>query len=224
MGGTEGYDSPKWLKPGDAVEVDIARLEHFAERMNRELKDSFQPSFEVGINPMVQKLAKLSPFGKGGLGEGQLFRAYHGQSLGAVAKMLADVELSLMALGLAARSIAADYAGGDAMSKATIDDVSSAFAPTEGKQQSLAGLIEEGRKKAEADGSKQLPVADKTVPPADPDAFEDRCQTTADTNPGPVRGTETIGAGTDGEFVIRYDDEGVETRFPQNDIPRPPRP
>ena len=52
--------------------------------------------------------------------------------------MTADVQKGLIAISLAAISIAAEYSSGDALSKATIDDVSAAFAAGEGKSESLS--------------------------------------------------------------------------------------
>ncbi len=75
---------------------------------------------------------------------------------------------------MAAMSIAAEYSTGDALSKATLDDVSQAFAPTDAKAETLSSLMEKAQKgEATKVGGEdvQLPESvtnyDDSVPPAD---------------------------------------------------------
>src|SRR5829696_1057147 len=90
-------------------------------------------------------------------------------------QMSAGVKTNLMAISFAAMSIAAESSTGDAMSKATVDDVSEAFAPTEANVETFSSLIEKGQRGEETkvDGHDvQIPESvqnnqDNDVPPAD---------------------------------------------------------
>jgi hypothetical protein len=116
-----------WLT--DNVQVQISSLQQFAEAIGKELSTNFIPSFDAGIKPM---LTILAPMGKGGLQEGLYVGSRHDGVRTAIMAMCGDAQKGLMALQMAAMSIAAEYMSGDALSQATHEDVMDAFAPLEG--------------------------------------------------------------------------------------------
>ncbi|BCJ59700.1 hypothetical protein [Micromonospora endophytica] len=119
-----------WLV-NEEIKVDIQRLKDFAEAVRKELESNFQPSYENGLRPM---LAERAPFGDGGLKEAAFFGERHEDSRMAVMQLMADVMRGLASLSGAARAISAEYADGDAMVKATHDDVFNAFTDVDGQQ------------------------------------------------------------------------------------------
>jgi hypothetical protein len=210
-----GPSTPSWIKDDDSVEVDINRLEDFALRVKRELELNFGPSFEHGILPNLKDLAKKAPFGRGGLPEGKIFQASHVKNLEAVVQMMADVQKGLLAISLAANSIAAEYSSGDALSKATIDDVSAAFAPVEGKGESLSSLLNKAAAE-EPKGDVKLPAAIVNNEKAEPADLSQRDEDYG----SEVRPSITIAEGESNEYYIPADDENIETRKPGSDAPK----
>jgi hypothetical protein len=213
-----GSSTPSWIKDDESVEVDIKRLEDYALRVKRELELNFAPNFEHGIMPNLKDLARKAPFGKGGMPEGRVFQTFHVKNLEAVVRMMGDVQKSLLAISLAANSIAAEYSSGDALSKATLDDVSAAFTPVEGKGQSLDDLLNKAKAKGEAtpDDKVKLPdsvVNNQNAEPADLSQKDDSYGSQ-------VRPEIVIAAGEANPYIIPADDEGIETRKPGSDAPR----
>lgn len=215
-----GNSTPSWIKDDASVEVDIERLEDFALRMRKELELNFQPSYEHGILPNVKELSRKAPFGKGGLPEGLIFREFHSKNLEAALLMIGDVQKSLLAISMAAMSIAAEYSTGDALSKATLDDVSQAFRPTDAKAETLSSLMEKAQKgEATTVGGEEIKLPesitnnDDSVEPANlnEDSNEDG---------GDVRGESTIAEGEANPYYVPADSEGVEVRKPQDQIPQ----
>ena len=216
-----GSTGPSWIKDDQTVEVDINRLEDFGTRVMRELDLNFRPSFEHGIMPNLKALSKKAPFGRGGLPEGVIFNEFHAKNLEAVMRLAGDVQLSLMAISLAAQSIAAEYSAGDALSKASLDDVSNAFSPTEGKTETLAGLLEKGKK------GEPLVVEGKEIPlPKTVDTGGDVEPANLDVSnndgayDGEVRGESVIGQDGTNPYHVPGDSEGVEVRNPSAQIPK----
>jgi hypothetical protein len=210
-----GPSTPSWIKDDDSVEVDINRLEDFALRVKREVDLNFGPSFDGGILPNIKDLAKKSTFGRGGLPEGRIFQAYHAKNLEAMIMMMSDVRKSLLAISLAANSIAAEYSSGDALSSATLDDVSAAFYPVEGKGETLQGLLDKAAK-GETEGEIKLPESVVNAQNAEPADLtpEDKDYGTD------IRPEIVIAEGEANPYVIQADDENIEIRKPGSDVPQ----
>jgi len=162
--GGGGKPSDAWTPvDGDGIKVDINGLTDFVEALGKELKDQFEVNLKQGIEPMLRVRA---PFGGGTLKEGQFFQQMHVRDLGAVAELLKEATLGLNAINSAAFAIAVDYLGSDALSSATVDDVSKAFNPGDGVK-SLQSQI--AADPAAANGTD---ASDVTVPSSPPPDFE----------------------------------------------------
>jgi hypothetical protein len=134
-----------WLVTGNAVKADIHSLHTFAEALRTELKDHLAASMKNGITPLA---AAAAPFGAGKLPEGAFFRTQHINNVNAIHDLLAAVQKGIMALAVAADSIAWEYGDADATSKATYDEVLGLFTPKAGDT-TLADLAAQ----AEAEGN-----------------------------------------------------------------------
>ncbi|WP_341718052.1 hypothetical protein QQG74_30430 [Micromonospora sp. FIMYZ51] len=119
-----------WLV-NEEINVDIQQLKDFAEAVRRELEGNFQPNYENGLRPM---LSTQAPFGSGGMQEATFFRGRHDDSRLAVKLLMDDVIRGLVSLSTAAESISAEYLDGDAMARATNDDVHNAFRGVDGQE------------------------------------------------------------------------------------------
>lgn len=210
--GEGGGGQPGWLANDASVKVDVNRLEDFATRVNGELEKNFQPSFQNGIQPLMQELAQ-APFGMGGLREGKMFGAAHTMNLQAAGQMLGDVQKSMMAISMAASDIAREYGGGDALNQATLDDVRDAFGGSAGGQ-TLDSILA-----AQNGGDTAgIPVSQRAV-----DAMQagENAANPADTGTGgdrdALRSGENIGSGP-GSLRLAGDNEGIETRHPEDEV------
>jgi hypothetical protein len=198
--------------PADAkIEVDLNSMRDFAEHIEKELNEFFMKNVTEGIRPMLQVAVAWG----GGLQEGAFFRKMHDRNKVAAGKMLADAGKGLAALAFAAAAIAADYASGDDLSKATVDDVNNAFYPMDSNK-SLNAL----RNQNSADGGKNTnPAAsdDPTGTAGDPASGVDlhNHDNPGDTGaldaPTNADGSTTIDPNKPGQYVIPGDDEHVTT-------------
>jgi len=212
--GSGGGGRPAWLADDASIKVDINGLDDFATRIQGEMEKNFTPSIEAGIKPMMAEAAR-APFGEGGLREGQAFKSAHNLNLQAVGQLLGDVSKSLQAIHLAAAAIAREYGGADALSKATFDDVMDVFTAMPAGGSESAANAPEGQVTPDLEAAARENVPGAEGPPADVvggDAGVAR----------PPHG-DVIAAGQPGEYHISGDNEGVESRNPAGDFPRPPR-
>lgn len=180
--------SEPWLH--QTVNVNVSSVQDFALRVQAEFTDNFTPSLSEGVQPMLS----AQPSYTGGLNEGEYFRGMHQKHVKAAMYLINDVTLGLQALSRAAAAVATEYAYGDALSEATVDDVYESFIPTaEQRDQSPT----------EEPDPLSDPTAELDLPPevTDPDAYE---SSGSDDGEG-----EAIAEGGPGEFEIRDDDERV---------------
>lgn len=171
-------------------------------RVQAEFTDNFAPSVSEGIMPMMS----AQPSYMGGLNEGEYFRGMHTKHVKAAMHLINDVTLGLQALSRAAAAVAVEYAYGDALSEATVDDVYESFIPTpEQRTQSPTG---------EPDPLSD-PTAEVELPPefTNPDAY-DSDEPERDDGEG-----RFIAEDESGEFEIEDDDEEVFENV--DDVPQP---
>jgi hypothetical protein len=198
-----------WTPEEAKIEVDLNSLQDFAMHIQSELDQFFMKNVTDGIRPMLQVTVSWG----GGMNEGSFFRQMHDRNKTAVGKMLADAGKGLAAIAFAAHAIAVDYAAGDDLSKATVDDVNNAFYPLDSSK-SLDAL----RNQNSQDGGKNTNPAASDDPtgtagndlhnhdnPGDTGALDG-------TNNGD--GSTTIDQGKPGQYVIPTDDEHTNTANP----------
>jgi len=190
-----------WVPENTSIEVDLNSLRDFADHIGKELSDFFDKNVTDGIRPM---LTVRAAWGGGGLKEGSFFSAVHDRNRKAAGLMLADVHKGILALASAAASIAADYASGDALSSANVDDVNHAFNPLDGTKSldSLTNTNNGGTTSTAADqGGANADSHDHGRDnPGDPSALD------GPTNPD---GSVTIDGGKPGQYVIPGDNEAM---------------
>lgn len=180
---------------GDGIKVDINGLLDFVEALGKEMKDQFDVNLKQGIEPMLRVRA---PFGGGTLKEGQFFQQMHVRDLAAVGKLLQDASLGLAAINSAAFAIAMDYRGSDALSSATVEDVTKAFNPGDGVkslQSQIAG---------DPGAANVTDVSDATIPSSPPPDFEVPVDPAAAVDPFNPDGKQVIGDGA-GKYTIPED-------------------
>jgi hypothetical protein len=207
-----------WLVGDDAgekVQVSINSLNEFAKAIGQELSANFMPSFNAGIKPLANIRA---PMGGNDLLEGLWARGRHQDAVSAVLQMCAQAQQGLMALQMAATSIALEYMSGDALAQATHEDVMDAFAPLDGNV-TLQGIL---------NGTQEIPAAytegqddqggeekkDPVVPEGmdNPESYEDFKGDDGDDtgDGGPDRpddyGSHTYGEGA-GAYTVDADNE-----------------
>jgi len=203
-----------WTPEEAKIEVDLNSLQDFAQHIEKELSDFFMKNVTDGIRPMLQ----VSVSWGGGMQEGSFFRKMHDRNKTAAGKMLADAGKGLAAIAFAANAIAMDYASGDDLSKATVDDVNNAFYPMDSSK-SLEAL----RNQNSQDGGKNTnPAAsnDPTGTGTDPTAGTDLHNHDNPGDTGALDGTTntdgsaTIDPDKPGQYVIPGDDEHTNTANP----------
>jgi hypothetical protein len=161
-GGDMGKSTDPW-QPVDQspIKVDISGLQDFVKLLNDELKNDFTVNMNQGVKPMLQVVPGL-----GRLNESAFFQQAHALARVAIIGLLRDVPIGLEALSSAATSIYYEYAGGDNLSAAQVDDVNNAFSPPPGT------MTLRQKFKLDDDGTSQDPGQDQdpgqpaTPPPA----------------------------------------------------------
>ncbi|WP_305789931.1 hypothetical protein [Symbioplanes lichenis] len=190
--------SPGWLANGN-IEVDVQSLRDFAKAVEAEVNNNFGPSFQQGIMPMLQVAA---PFGTGGMEEAKFFKGQHDHSRDALSQMLQDVQKGLIALHLAASSIAGEYSDGDATNSADIADVVNVFNPQDGKP-SLSSLQEQAQQEQRGEDGQ---ATDQGIPPqaqGEPKSADGQ-------NPAfDPYAQQIVAEGESGQYIVGADDEGV---------------
>jgi hypothetical protein len=189
-----------WLHDDTSIEVDVTSLKDFAARMDGELRQNFNPSMTEGLQPVM---GAAPMFGGGGLKEGQFYGTIYSQRITELGMFLQDVVLGFQAMSAAAMSISAEYASGDALSAATVNDVFDIIYPSSNQENTLRKAIE----KAQADAEAGEPGAtDPTAHvPGQPGSGDAPPPTEDDEGGG-----RTLAEGKPGEFHIPADEENVD--------------
>lgn len=196
-----------WIPTNTSIEVDIQRLEDFATLVQRELNENLGKNVDEGITPMLTLEAR---FGDGTFKEGSYLRQIHDRSRTAVLKLLADLQMGLMALSTGAQAIARDYAGGDALSSATMDDVRDAFHPLDQNNTLQGWLAQASTQPAGGNGDPAGPAADEEFAPWERHYTNDAQTRLAESTDSMTAGDEVVIAeGKPGEYVIQADDDNV---------------
>ncbi len=200
MGLDNGPAGPAWLA-SENIEVEISQLDDFAKAIEQELSQNFKPSFQQGIVPM---LAVHAPFGQGNLAEGKFFGGQHKQSSDSLELLMRDTIQGLTSLQMAARSIAAEYRSGDAMSEASMTDVMNGFLGKEGEP-TLRSLQLQNQQSGGTEAQGDIPPQAQN-----PGAyFEDKGGSANSGQAFDIYDPQTVAEGQSGEYYIGGDDEGV---------------
>lgn len=209
-----------WLADGN-IEVDIHQLEDFANHIKAELDKNFQPSFKNGIEPFLRYTAHISA--PGPIKEGTFFEARHNESKAALGQMMGEAMQGLLALSLAAKSIAAEYANGDALVKATHDDVFDAFNGVDG-QKTLNDYRQQGEQPQQNGGGNQNGTGNEREIPKeakDLDKYFGKDSGNDTQPPGTgSNGQTTIGEGKPGAYTVGSDDENMNGSDVQYQVPK----
>jgi hypothetical protein len=199
---SDGEGTPAWLADDASIEVDVSRLEEYGKHVQGEAL-----AFGENLKQAIQKLATHNvPFGGGGLAEGASFRGINDLNKGAATQLLGDVAKSLMAISSASLSIAEEYGSGDALSKATSDNIYAAFNGIAGKKM-LTDLTGGGEA---ASGEQQGPQDKGGNEPRD--ASTDSVSGGSGVDQHKDDGEVVIGEpGSPGDYVVPADSEHVKS-------------
>jgi len=199
--GGGGKPTDAWTPvDGDGIKVDITGLTGFVEALGKEMKDQFEVNLKQGIEPMLRVRA---PFGGGTLKEGQFFQQMHIRDLQAVGELLKEATLGLAAINSAAFAIAMDYLGSDALSSATVEDVTKAFHPGDGVK-SLQSQIAANNPDSDPTAATLTDLSDANIPTSSPPDFEVPVDPAAGVDPYNPDAKVVVGDGT-GQYVIPED-------------------